>query len=154
MLGFRNRDNGDDRVRPEVKEVRDEFLNIYRRALDNEKDWANRFTEERTPQTQKDLGILDSIENKKDTLLKVLQDKLNVIDSINKGIVKVSGASVKSREVIQDYGNSYDIIKPYNEMIRNFLNPEINSKTREELKTKLQELVPIINQIILITKNL
>lgn len=153
MLGLRKRDNGVERIRPEVKDVRDEFLNIYRRTLDNEKDWAKRFTEERSPQTQKDLSVIESIENKKDNLLKVLHDKLNVIDSINKGVVSVSGKSVKSREVAEDFGKSFDIIKPYNEIIRNYLNPEINSKTREEIKTKLQEIVPLINQLIYITND-
>jgi Zn-dependent M32 family carboxypeptidase len=140
MLGFRNRDNGNGDVRPEVKDVQDDFLNIYRRVYDKEKSWAKRFTEEATPQTQKDFGVIESIENKKDFLLKNLQDKLTQINSVK----------LKKNEVgaFDDFSNSYDIIKPYNEIIRMYLNPENNSKTKEEIKAKIQEIGPLVNQII------
>lgn len=153
MLGFRNRYNNDIRIRPEVKEIQDDFLNTYRRVLDNQKNWVKRYSEEVTPQNQKDFGVIESIETKKDNLLKILQDKLNLVDSIDKNLIKVTGSAVQSRKVVEEFGKSYDIIKPYNDIIRSYLDPEINSKTREEIKSKLQELVPLINQIIYLTDN-
>jgi hypothetical protein len=150
MLGLRNRDNGNDRVRPEVKDIQDEFLNIYRRVYDNTKDWASRFTEDRTPQTQRDADTIDSIQKQVENLTKVLTEKFNIIDSIAKGIAPATG--IKSREIAQEFGKSYDIIKPYNEIIRSYLNPEINSKTRDEIKTNIQQIVPILNQIISTTR--
>jgi len=151
MLGLRQRDDGNERIRPEVREVQDEMLNIYRRTFDNEKSWAKRFTEEVNPQNQNDLNVIESVEGKKESFMKILQEKLNLIDSVNKGFVKVLGLSVKSREQIEKFGNSYDIIRPYNEIIRNYLNPKINSKTRDEIKSIIQEIIPLLNQIIYIT---
>jgi hypothetical protein len=151
MLGLRQRDDGNERIRPEVREVQDEMLNIYRRTFDNQKSWAKRFTEEVNPQNQNDLNVIESVEGKKESFMKILQEKLNLIDSVNKGFVKVLGLSVKSREQIEKFGNSYDIIRPYNEIIRNYLNPKINSKTRDEIKSIIQEIIPLLNQIIYIT---
>jgi hypothetical protein len=151
MLGLRQRDDGNERIRPEVREVQDEMLNIYRRTFDNEKSLAKRFTEEVNPQNQNDLNVIESVEGKKESFMKILQEKLNLIDSVNKGFVKVLGLSVKSREQIEKFGNSYDIIRPYNEIIRNYLNPKINSKTRDEIKSIIQEIIPLLNQIIYIT---
>lgn len=151
MLGLRNRDNGDERIRPEVKEVRDEFLNIYRRTLDNEKDWAKRFTEERSPQTQKDLDVVNDINRQVENLIKAITEKFNIIDSINKDVAPAEG--IKKREIVQEYGRSADIIKPYNEIIRKFNSPDINPKTREEIKTSIQQIIPILNQTTSMTKN-
>jgi len=142
MLGFRNRDNGNGDVRPEVRDVQDDFLNIYRRVYDKEKSWAKRFTEEAAPQTQKDFSVIQSIENKKDNLIKKLDEKLKDINAVDRD---------KDNEIIgpwQDFSYSYTIIQPYNEIIRMYLSPDNNSKTKEEIKSKIQEIGPIVNQII------
>ncbi len=142
MLGLRDRDNGDSRIRPEVKEVQDDFLNVYRRVFDSEKSWAKRFTEESKPQTQKDFSVIQSVENKKDYLLKKLDEKLREIKSVDRD---------KDNEVRgfwPDFSNSYEIIQPYNEIIRMYLNPDNNSKTKDEIKSKIQEIAPLVNQII------
>ena len=73
MLGLRQRDDGNERIRPEVREVQDEMLNIYRRTFDNEKSWAKRFTEEVNPQNQNDLNVIESVEGKKESFMKILQ---------------------------------------------------------------------------------
>ena len=82
MLGFRNRDNGDDRIRPEVKEIQDEQLNINRRVYDSEKSWASRFTEERNPPNQKDLSTINNTEKKIENLMNTLQEKINLMATI------------------------------------------------------------------------
>jgi hypothetical protein len=147
MLGLRNRDNGNGDVRPEVRDVQDDFLNIYRRVYDKEKSWAKRFTEEAAPQTQKDFSVIQSIETKKDFLLKKLEDKLGDIKSVGRdNDDDLTGYPIT-------FGNSYDIIQPYNEIIRMYLNPDNNSKTKEEIKSKIQEIGPIVNQIISIANS-
>jgi hypothetical protein len=142
MLGLRDRDNGDSRIRPEVKEVQDDFLNVYRRVFDSEKSWAKRFTEESKPQTQKDFSVIQSVENKKDKLLRVLDETLSDIRSVKRD----EDGEVKGEW--QNFGYRYSIIQPYNEIIRMYLNPDNNSKTKEEIKSKIQEIAPLVNQII------
>ena len=144
MLGFRNRDNGDDRIRPEVKEIQDEQLNINRRVYDSEKSWASRFTEERNPPNQKDLSTINNTEKKIENLMNTLQEKINLMASMDLG---------NNQEKSAKFGESFAILKNYNEIIRNYINPENNSKTREEIKPKIQQIVPLLNQLIFMTNN-
>ena len=144
MLGFRNRDNGDDRIRPEVKEIQDEQLNINRRVYDSEKSWASRFTEERNPPNQKDLSTINNTEKKIENLMNTLQEKINLMASMDLG---------NNLEKSAKFGESFAILKNYNEIIRNYINPENNSKTREEIKPKIQQIVPLLNQLIFMTNN-
>ena len=144
MLGFRNRDNGDDRIRPEVKEIQDEQLNINRRVYDSEKSWASRFTEERNPPNQKDLSTINNTEKKIENLMNTLQEKINLMAAMDIG---------NNLEKSAKFGESFAILKNYNEIIRNYINPENNSKTREEIKPKIQQIVPLLNQLIFMTNN-
>lgn len=153
MLGLRRRDNGDERIRPEVKEIQDEFLNIYRRTYDNEKNWAARFSEEINPQTQADLDTITTGQKQIENFIKVLEDKMSLITPIVNGIVDI-GKSQNFIKALQSFGNSFDIITQYNSIIRKYLDPEVNSKTKEELKNQIQQSVPYLNQLITLTYKL
>jgi hypothetical protein len=144
MIVFNNRKDG---MRPEVADIYYDN-NIYSKwAFDNNKEFIKYNDDSVKPDTIVDTKIRDSVGKISDTLQNILDFQLKNINQLefiinkypdNRNITKkdFKNLELSFKILIQND----DIIRKYNEIIRQYIDPKINSNTRQIIKTDLQRL--------------
>jgi hypothetical protein len=162
--------------RKQVKEVLDEDVRAWRRVLDREREQVKVFDEVIKPKPEADLQTEVAFEKDVEKLQALLERRINALEEIIRsrgataavaepagvGAVAAEAAAAepaarrraaavgpaRQAEAVSEIFNSAPVVASWNGIVRSISDPSVTQRSRDVMKTKLQEIQGMVNALV------